>query len=144
VSNHVRIVEQYRNAQKHQRQRGVHMSESTEWSPDEALGTETFRQGDVAEDENERISRSFLENLEQDPSLDPALVADERELQELGAQLDDPELLVTLDGGMDDPDGIDLRRPVGDRDGDEGWDLSAPLVAVEEDGDMMEDVSATD
>jgi hypothetical protein len=120
------------------------MSESTEWSPDEALGTETFRQGDVAEDENERISRSFLEDLEQDPSLGPALVADERELQELGAQLDDPELLVILDGGMDDPDGTDLRRPAGDRNGDESWDLSAPLVAGEEDGDIMEDESATD
>jgi hypothetical protein len=35
-----------------------------EWSPDEALGTETFRQGDVAEDE--------------------------RKLEEFGAQLDTP------------------------------------------------------
>ena len=43
------------------------MSSGDEWSPDEALGTETFRQGDVAEDEGERISRSFLEDLEQDP-----------------------------------------------------------------------------
>ena len=83
------------------------MSSDDEWSPDEALGTETFRQGDVAEDEGERISPSFREAIEQDPSLDPSLVADERELEELGAQLDDPELLVTLEGGIDDPDGID-------------------------------------
>jgi hypothetical protein len=34
--------------------------------------------------------------------------------------------------------------PVGDRDGDQGWDLSAPLVAGEEDGGMMEDQSAID
>jgi hypothetical protein len=122
----------------------VYVSDSTEWSPDEALGTETFRQGDVAEDENERLSRSFLEDLEQDPSLDPALVADERELEELGAQLDDPELLVTLEGGMDDPDGIDLPRPAGDRDGDKGWDLSTPLVAGEENGGSMEGESAVD
>ncbi len=98
-----------------------------EWSPDEALGTETFRQGDVAEDEGERLNPRFLEQLELDPSLDPALVADELELEELGAQLDNPELLVTLEGGMDDPDGIGspVLRP---RDGEEGWDLSAPLV----------------
>jgi hypothetical protein len=51
---------------------------------------------------------------------------------------------VILDGGMDDPDGTDLRRPAGDRNGDESWDLSAPLVAGEEDGDIMEDESATD
>ena len=37
------------------------MSSDDEWSPDEALGTETFRQGDVAEDEGERISPSFRE-----------------------------------------------------------------------------------
>ena len=98
-----------------------------EWSPDEALGSETFRQGDVAEDEAERTGRTFREELEQDPSLDPSLVADELELEELGAQLDDPELLVTLEGGMDDPDGVDEppRRP---HEGDEGWELDAPLA----------------
>jgi hypothetical protein len=108
------------------------MSSGDEWSPDEALGTETFRQGDVAEDEGERVSQSFLEDLEQDPSLDPALIADELELQELGAQLDDPELLVSLEGGMDDPDGIDDPRRLC-RDGDEGWSLNAPLVADRDD-----------
>ena len=109
------------------------MSSNDEWSPDEALGTETFRQGDVAEDEGERTSTSFLEDLEQDPSLDPALVADELELEELGAQLDDPELLVTLAGGIDDPDGAD-RPPARHRDdGEAGWDLGAPLVADGED-----------
>jgi len=104
------------------------MSTGDEWSPDEALGTETFRQGDVAEDEGERTNPAFLEALEQDPSLDPALVADELELEELGAQLDDPELLVTLEGGMDDPDGADL-PPTRHPDGEEGWDLGAPLAA---------------
>jgi hypothetical protein len=104
------------------------MSTGDEWSPDEALGTETFRQGDAAEDEGERTNPSFLEDLEQDPSLDPALVADELELEELGAQLDDPELLVTLEGGIDDPDGAD-RPPARHREGEEGWDLGAPLVA---------------
>ena len=114
------------------------MSSDDEWSPDEALGTETFRQGDVAEDEGERISPSFREAIEQDPSLDPSLVVDERELEELGAQLDDPELLVTLEGGIDDPDGIDTPRLWRDPELDDGWDLSAPL-AVDEDGLVAED-----
>jgi hypothetical protein len=105
------------------------MDNEDEWSPDEPLGTETFRQGDTAEDEAERTDRSFLEDLEQDPSLEPALVADELELQELGAQLDDPELLVNVQGGMDDPDGLD-EPPSRPRAGDEGWALDAPLAAA--------------
>ncbi len=108
------------------------MSSGDEWSPDEALGTETFRQGDVAEDEGERTGRSFLEDLEQDPSLDPSLVADELELEELGANLDDPELLVTLEGGIDDPDGVDRPPMAHHHEGGEGWDLSAPLVSDED------------
>ncbi len=115
------------------------MSSNDEWSPDEALGTEAFRQGDVAEDEGERISPSFREAIEQDPSIDPALVADELELEELGAQLDDPELLVTLEGGIDDPDGIDTPGPRPDPEADEGWDLSAPLAADEEDEEVDEE-----
>ena len=115
------------------------MSSDDEWSPDEALGTETFRQGDVAEDEGERISPSFREAIEQDPSLDPTLVADEVELRELGAQLDDPELLVTLEGGIDDPDGIDTPGPRPHPEADEGWDLSAPLAADEEDEEVDEE-----
>jgi hypothetical protein len=107
---------------------GPDMGSGDEWSPDEDLGTETFRQGDVAEDEGERLNPLFLEELEQDPSLDPALLADELELRELGAQLDDPELLVTLEGGMDDPDGIGGAAPPRPREGQEGWDLGAPLV----------------
>ncbi len=104
------------------------MSSGDEWSPDEPLGTETFRQGDVAEDEGERIERGYREQIENDPALDPTLLADERELEELGAQLDDPELLVTLQGGVDDPDGVD-RPPVHhDRDEDDGWNLTAPLT----------------
>jgi hypothetical protein len=87
-----------------------------EWSPDEALGTETFRQGDVAEDE--------------------------RELEELRAQLDNPERVVTLQGGMDDPDGIDPRLPRNPDDREES-DLSAPLAAGEE-GDDPEDEPTSD
>lgn len=105
------------------------MSKGDEWSPDEVLGTETYRQGDVAEDEGERTNKAFLEELEQDPSLEPALLADELELEELGAQFDDPELLVTMAGGMDDPDGIGPPAVPHRREGEEGWDLGAPLVS---------------
>jgi len=104
------------------------MSTGDEWSPDEPLGTEVYRQGDVAEDEAERTEPGYREALETDPSLDPNLVPDERELEELGAQFDDPELEVTLQGGMDDPDGLD-RPPDRRRTDDDGWDLSAPLAS---------------
>ena len=43
---------------------------------------------------------------------------------------------MTLQGGMDDPDGVD-RPPHRRRPGDDGWDLSAPLApdASDEDED---------
>ena len=104
------------------------MNGSDEWSPDEALGTETFRQDDVAEDEDERLNPGFRESVELDPSLTPAFVADELELEELGAQLDDPERIVTLAGGMDDPDGVEGVPTRHESADGEGWDLGAPLV----------------
>ncbi len=114
------------------------MGPDDEWSPDEPMGTETFRQGDVAEDESERLSPTFREDLERDPSLDPALVVDETELREIGAQLDDPELIVTMEGGMDDPDGIGPRAPHRNTE-DEGWDLGATLIEAGEEGDEGSD-----
>ena len=111
------------------------MTGNDEWSPDEALGEETFRQGDVAEDEDERLNPGFRELLEVDPSVDPTLVADELELEELGAQLDDPELMATLEGGIDDPDGIDGFRVTQLQRSDEGWDLGAPLVGASAGGE---------
>jgi hypothetical protein len=102
------------------------MSQSDEQSPDEPLGTETFEQGDEALDEQLRLDPDFLEDLERDPSLDPTLLVDDLELEEAGAKFDDPELLATLDGGIDDPDGADPsrrgRRGISDED---GWDLDA-------------------
>ena len=52
------------------------------------------------------IDPDFVEEVEQDPSLNPALQVDDRELDEAGLRLDDPESLASLDGGIDDPDGI--------------------------------------
>ena len=110
------------------------MSKSDEWSPDEPLGSESFEQGDEAFDEDSRMDPDLLESVENDPSLDPALRADERELEEAGVVLGDPEVLVTLEGGMDDPDGLGepSRRGRARRDDDEGWDLDAPLTATDQ------------
>lgn len=103
------------------------MSPNDDWSPDEPSGTDAFEQGDEALDDDPDL----LEAVEQDPSLDPTLVVDELELEEAGAELDDPEKLVTLDGGIDDPDGVTGRA--GRRATDEGgWDLDAPLVRDDE------------
>jgi hypothetical protein len=110
------------------------VSENDDWSPDEPLGTETFEQGDEALDEDLRTDSSFVEDVEADPSLDPTLQADERELEEVGGEFDDPESLVTLEGGIDDPDGLGrpssrTRAQSADK---EGWDLDAPLAGEDE------------
>jgi hypothetical protein len=116
------------------------MSPDDEFSPDEDLGTETFEQGDEALSERARTDPEFTEDVEQDPSLDPTLQVDDRELDEAGVTFDDPESLATLDGGMDDPDGIGGRsngsRP--GRAGDEGWDLDAPVARADDDEDEPE------
>jgi hypothetical protein len=102
------------------------MSQNDEQSPDEPLGTETFEQGDEALDEQSRLDPDFLEDVERDPSLDPMLLVDDLELEEAGAKFDDPEVMATLDGGIDDPDGVG--RPQEDearKEDEEGWDLDA-------------------
>ncbi len=105
------------------------MTPGDTWSPDEPLGTESFEQADDAFDESDRIDPKFLEALQLDPSIDPALQVDDRELEETGAELDDPEDHLVLDGGMDDPDGIGgpTRRAVA-REEDVGWDLDEPVA----------------
>ncbi len=105
------------------------MSQS-DWSPDEPQGTETFEQGDDAIDESFRLDPDFIEELQQDPALDPNLQSDDLGLEEAGAELDDPEDLVTLDGGMDDPDGIGgpTNREAVKKADTGGWDLDAPLA----------------
>ena len=97
---------------------------------DETDGNETFEQGDDAIDESTRLDPDFEEVLEIDPSLDPHFQLDERELEEAGAELDDPEQLAVLDGMIDDPDGAGGPSPLArQREEDpEGWDLDAPLA----------------
>lgn len=106
------------------------MSQKDDWSPDEPLGTETFEQGDDAAAEDARLDPNFIEEVLQDPSLDPTLQVDDRELEEAGALLDDPEDLLTLDGGMDDPDGLGgpTKRALARGADDDGWDLDEPMA----------------
>lgn len=109
------------------------MNEPNEWSPDEPMGSEAFEQGDEALDEGERIDPALFEDVEADPSLDPTRQVDERELEEAGAGLDDPEAMATLEGGIDDPDG--LGGPPGQdrlpRAGEDGWDLDEPATTTQ-------------
>jgi hypothetical protein len=110
------------------------MSQNDDWSPDEPLGTETFEQGDEALGDGSRIDSRLVETVEQDPSLDSALEVDERELEEAGTELDDPEDLVTLAGDMDDPDGRGepTLRTRSRREDEGGWDLDAPATSGNE------------
>jgi hypothetical protein len=98
------------------------MSPTDEWSPDEPLGTEAFEQGDEAVDEGERLDPDLLESIELDPSLDPTLQVDERELEEAGAAFDDP----------------DASGPSGDDEDEDGWTLDAPLARDDEDEESDE------
>ena len=98
--------------------------QDSDWSPDEPMGTETFEQGDEALDERDRMDPNFLEDLEEDPSLDPTLQVDELELEEAGANLDDPSDFEARRGHTP------RRRP---RDeSEEGWDLDAPTTTEDD------------
>jgi hypothetical protein len=117
------------------------MSQNDDWSPDEPSGSDPFEQGDEALDDKEQLDPDFLESVELDPSLDPTLQTDDKELEEAGAEFDDPEDLAVLDGGIDDPDGIG-EPSAGDRAraaDDDGWDLDAPEVpgSAESDTDLI-------
>ena len=109
---------------------------------DDTESTEIFEQGDDAIDESSRLDPDFEEELEIDPSLDPHLQIDEKELEEAGAELDDPEQIAVLDGLIDDPDGLGEPSPLSrsqDADAD-GWDLDAPIVRVDaDDGPSTDD-----
>ena len=112
------------------------MNQNDDWSPDQPSGSDPFEQGDEALDDKTQLDPGFLEALELDPSLDPTLQVDERELEEAGAELDDPEAIAMLDGAIDDPDGAG--GPAGHRgadEGEEGWDLDAPVTAGDADAD---------
>jgi hypothetical protein len=103
------------------------MSNSDDWSPDEELGTETFEQSDEALDEDDAFGSENADDPEGLAPRNRQLLVDDRELQEAGAELDDPEQLAVLDGGIDDPDGVgtDPERSGTRSLDDDGWDLDA-------------------
>jgi hypothetical protein len=108
------------------------MSDTTEWSPDEPQGTEVFEPGDEASDDSDALDPNAADIVELDPTLDPRLLVDDRELEEADAEFDDPEKLATLPGGGDDPDGVDDLVDDGDpiaEGEEEGWDLDAGETA---------------
>ena len=80
---------------------------------------EVFEQSDEALDDATSLDPQFLEALEIDPDLDPAQQIDERELEELGAQLDDP---LALDR---------TRSSIEEQEDSDGWKLDASLTKPE-------------
>ncbi len=103
------------------------MSKGDEWSPDEGLGTEAFEQGD----EENRLDPDFVDAVQGVPSIDPENELDELELEEAGVALDDPEVMLILQGGGGDPDGMGgPPNSAGSRVPEEpGWDLGGANAA---------------
>lgn len=83
--------------------------------PDE---NEAYEPLDEALDEEDALSPGRGPEGERD--LDSDLVVDERELEDSGAALDDPDRISLLDGGIDDPDGSGSPPPT---DREAGWDV---------------------
>lgn len=106
------------------------MSTTDEWSPDDALepgGAEALEPWDEALDDEDDLDPegTGAERAEGERSLDRQLVVDDAELEEAGAELDDPEGFSVLDGGIDDPDGAGQPAHGRRRLEDDGWDLDA-------------------
>jgi hypothetical protein len=104
------------------------MSDSDDWSPDESLGTEAYESWDEDLDARDEVMPDAVGDAEGERSLDRQLVVDDVEVEELGAQLDDPERMAVLDGDMDDPDGLEAEGVDGGsrrRVDEAGWDLDA-------------------
>jgi hypothetical protein len=100
------------------------MSGSGDWTPDESLDTEAYDSWDEELDEEDVVTPNAAGDPEGERSLDRQLLLDDAEAEEAGIELDEPERLAVLDGGIDDPDGVGSpdRRA---RTEDEGWDLDA-------------------
>lgn len=80
-----------------------------EGPPDENEAYEPF---DEASDDEDIERPGAFNNPEGERDLDRELVADQLELKEIGANLDDPEQMsLLLDGAMDDPDGLEASVP---------------------------------
>lgn len=91
-------------------------SDIPEEPPDE---NEAFANLDESLDDEDAYGSAFIPGPEGERDLDTDLTVDQVELEEAGADLDDPERLSVLEGGMDDPDGT---GPAGE-DPESGWDI---------------------
>jgi hypothetical protein len=91
-------------------------SEILDEPPDE---NEAFENLDEALDDEDGVRPGAGPEGERD--LDTDIVVDWAELEEAGANLDDPERISLLDGGMDDPDGSG--PALGLDDDEAGWDV---------------------
>jgi hypothetical protein len=107
------------------------MSDTFDEPPDD---NEEYESLDEALDEEDILDP--LDGPQGQRDLDSQLIVDRTELEEAGADLDDPERISLLDGGIDDPDGSgpDRSRP----DPDTGWDVDPAAGArdagIDEDG----------
>ncbi len=96
------------------------MSNGTD-TPDEAPDdNETFANLDESLDDEDAYGSAFRLGPEGERDIDDDLTVDQEELEEAGANFDDPERLALIDGGMDDPDGA---GPAPVRDPERGWDV---------------------
>ena len=77
---------------------------SDSWSPDESPENEAYEAWDEALDEEDELQPDAPGDPEGERALDRHCV-DEEELSEIGAELDDPEQLAVLEGGIDDRTG---------------------------------------
>jgi hypothetical protein len=117
------------------------MSEGDTWSPDDAPDNEAYESWDEALDDEDALDPDGR-GPEGERSLDSQLTVDEAEIHEAGVSLDEPERLAVLNGGMDDPDGVDPgRAEVDNGDGLEtdGWDLDAEERETEASLDESDD-----
>ena len=115
------------------------MTEIAEEPPEE---TEVYEQLDEELDEEDLPGH--FDGPDGARDLDVELTADQVALAEAGANLDDPDRLLMLQGGMDDPDGSGLRGPRADELPtpaaedvalEPGDDIDADLPGLEVDAD---------
>jgi hypothetical protein len=92
---------------------------------DESSGPEVVAQGHYGSTDEIRVDPDSIEDV----GLDFLVRADERELEEVGAEFDDPQTMVTF-SGQDDPDGFGGPPATARsrRDDLEGWDLDEPSL----------------
>jgi hypothetical protein len=96
------------------------MSDISDEPPEE---TEKFENLDEALDDEDAVGDGFGPRHEGARDLDTDLVVDDAELDEAGANLDDPEQMSLLDGGIDDPDGSGPPSRTRRDEETAGWDL---------------------